>query len=376
MNSKTKRIVKYTVYSIGALALLGTCALALFLNGRQFGKMPEGARLERIKKSPNYKDGEFANQSPTTLMTGEKSQLQNIWEFMVNKVADLTPVRAIPTKNTVLTSLPLEDDLIVWLGHSSLFLQLDGKRIVVDPVLVSASPVSFVNKPFPGADRYTPSDIPPIDLLLLTHDHWDHLDYQTMLDLKDRIKSVVCPLGVGAHLEYWGFDPKLIQEVDWNETRQIDASIKLTALPARHFSGRGLTSNQTLWTAYMLQSSFGNLFLSGDTGYDIHFKAIKKQFPTIDFAVMENGQYNEDWNLIHMMPDDLVKAVDELRPTRFMTVHNSKYALARHAWYDPMQKIAQAAAENSLPVQTPQIGEVLLLQDSTQPFSNWWEVAE
>ncbi|KGE13460.1 MBL fold metallo-hydrolase [Sphingobacterium deserti] len=376
MTSKTRRIVKYTAFGIGTIALVGSCALAILLNGKQFGKLPEGARLERIRKSPHYIDGEFKNSSPTALMTGEKSRMQNLWDFMVKEVVDLIPAKDIPATKTTLSSLPLNDDLIVWLGHSSLFIQLDGKRIVVDPVLVSASPVSFINKPFLGTDNYKPSDIPPIDLLIITHDHWDHLDYQTMLDLKDRVKSIVCPLGVGAHLEYWGFDPDSIKEVDWNDTVDVDSSIKLTSLPARHFSGRGLTSNQSLWTAYMLQSSFGNLFLSGDTGYDTHFTEIKKQFQTIDFAVMENGQYNEDWNLIHLMPTDLTKAVDELKPKKFITVHNSKYALGRHAWQEPMQKIAQAAAENKLPLLTPRIGDVVLLRDSTQTFNNWWENAE
>ncbi len=373
MTLKRKRFFRYTAYAVGILVLLLGGAVIIFLNSSQFGKLPEGARLERIKQSPNYKNGSFENQSPTALMSSDKSLWQSTWEFLFNDVADLVPKMALPTEKTALASLPPAEDLLVWLGHSSLFLQLDGQRILVDPVLISASPVSFINKPFLGTDLFKPGDIPPIDLLLITHDHWDHLDYHSMLQLRERVKSVVCPLGVGAHLEHWGFHPDIIREVDWGEQFAVHKDITLTALPARHFSGRGLRSNQTLWTAYMLQSSLGNVFLSGDTGYDTHFQAIKQQFPQIDLAVIENGQYNEDWKYIHLLPQDLTKAIDDLQPTRFMTIHHSKFALGRHAWYEPLEKIADAAIANKLSLLTPKIGEVLYLRDTTQTFTRWWE---
>lgn len=373
MKPKTKKRIRLIAYiTVGSLLML-TLAVFLFLHTARFGKLPRGARLHKIEQSTHYVDGQFENLSPTTLFADDKSRIAGIWEFLVTEVKDLVPATPLPSVKTDLSALPLNEDLIVWMGHSTLYMHLDGKRILFDPVLISASPLPGINKAFPGTEIYRPDDIPAIDLLVITHDHWDHLDYNSMIALRDRVKAIVCPLGVGAHLSYWGFPPAIIRELDWNESSHPLQGIKLTALPARHFSGRGLTSNRTLWAGYMLQSSFGNILLSGDTGYDTHFQAIKKTFGTIDFAIMENGQYNEDWHQIHMLPEDLVTAINELKPTRFMTVHHSKYALARHPWYEPLDKIAAAAERHNYALQTPKIGEPLILNNSTQTFTRWWQ---
>jgi len=296
-----------------------------------------------------------------------------LWEFLFVKVKDLKPVEKIPAIKTDLKTLPSDEDLLLWLGHSSLYMQISGKRILIDPTLVSASPLPFVNGAFAGTDIYRPDDMPDIDYLIITHDHWDHLDYKTMLNLKGRTGKVICPLGVGAHLEYWGFDLSQIVELDWNDHIRLDEGIQLTALPARHFSGRGLNSNHSLWAGYMLQSPLGNIYVSGDTGYDMHFLKIKEQFGDIELAIMENGQYNEDWRYIHFIPEDLARAVKELQPKRVMTVHNSKYALGRHAWYEPLQKIEEASQSDSFALITPMIGEPVKLKDSAQTFTKWWK---
>lgn len=355
------------------LAVLLVLGVFLFMQHPMFGKNPAGERLERIKQSANYKDGKFHNQSPTQMLVSDKSKVRALWDFLFIQVKDLNPSKKLPAIKTDLKNLDLQEDVLVWMGHSSLYLQLNGKRILTDPVLVSASPVPFVNNAFPGTDIYHPEDMPDVDYLIITHDHWDHLDYKTMLNLKNRAGKVICPLGVGAHLEHWGFDPAIITELDWNEHLSLEEGLELTALPARHFSGRGLTSNHSLWAGYMLQTPAGNIYLSGDTGYDSHFKKIKEQFGTIDFAIMENGQYNDDWKYIHIIPEDLVTALEDLQPRRLMTVHNSKYALARHAWYEPMEKIAAIADKHSFNLITPKIGEPVRLKDSTQTFSRWWE---
>ncbi len=338
-----------------------------------FGKKPTGERLSRIQQSPNYRDGKFQNRQHTPQIATDKSMIRLLYEFLFQKVKDIKPATPLPFVRTDLKQLPAAAELLIWIGHSSLYIQTNGKKIMVDPVLLSASPVSFMNKPFEATNGYVPADIPDLDYLILTHDHWDHLDYQTVRALKDRIKQVVCPLGVGAHLEHWGFDPARIAELDWHDQLALDGGIRLTALPARHFSGRGLNGNKTLWTAYMLQSRSGNIFICGDTGYDTHFQEIKQQFGTIDFAIMENGQYHEDWAYIHMLPTDLEKAIKELAPKKVMTVHHSKFALGRHAWYEPLDNIARIAAENGFPLITPQMGEVVSLDDPQQTFSPWWK---
>ncbi len=373
MSLKFKEIFKKMIFGIIGLAVLLGLAVLIFLQHPMFGKQPEGERLERMKQSPNYRDGTFQNQSPTRMLLSDKSRVRLLWEFLFIKVKDLNPTRELPAVKTDLKNLAPDEDVLVWMGHSSLYLQINRKRILVDPVLVSASPVPFTNVAFPGTGIYHPEDMPDIDYLLITHDHWDHLDYKTMLNLKSRTGKVICPLGVGAHLEYWGFDPAVVTELDWNDYLQLDEGIRLTALPARHFSGRGLRSNHSLWAGYMLQGAPGNIYLSGDTGYDGHFREIKAQFGDIDLAIMENGQYNEDWRYIHVVPEDLVKAIEELQPKRLMTIHNSKYALGRHPWYEPMQKIAEASGLHSFNLITPMIGEPVMLNDSTQTFTKWWE---
>lgn len=359
---------------IGILLLLGA-ATVIVLNQASFGKLPSGARLERIRKSPNFKDGKFMNLHPTPLLADGKSILQ-VWIASLRQtVKDLRPAARIPSVKTDLKAFDSQENVLVWMGHSSLYLQISGKRILVDPVLVSASPFSFYNKAFKGSDSYTPDDVPEIDYLLLTHDHWDHLDYKTIIGIKDRVRQFICPLGVGAHLEYWGVRPDRIHEVDWKDSLQLDGPIKLTALPARHFSGRGLASNRSLWAGYMLQCPLGNVLISGDTGYDTHFQAIKKEFGTIDLAILENGQYNEDWKYIHIQPEELVRAIEDLRPRKVMTVHNSKYALGRHAWYEPLDKIYEASRQHHFDLITPKIGEPVHLDDTAQRFTKWWESA-
>lgn len=372
MKKRTKKIFKKMIIGILSVIVLIVVGGLLFLQHPMFGKLPDGERLERIKQSSNYQNNVFKNLSPTQTMVGNQSKITAFYKFFFEKVDDLRPAEKLPAIKTDLKNLPA-DDLLVWMGHSSLYMQLDGKKIAVDPVMISASPVSFINKAFDGANDYKPSDLPDLDYLIITHDHWDHLDYYTMIELKNRVKKIICPLGVGAHFEHWGFEVKNISELDWHDAVQLDENIKITALPARHFSGRGLTANRSLWAGYMLQtSSFGNIYLSGDTGYDVHFQQIKKEFGEIDFAVLENGQYNDSWKYIHIIPEDLEKAIKELQPKRLMTVHNSKFALAKHAWYEPLDKIRETADKNGFNLITPMMGETVILKDSTQTFKKWW----
>ena len=218
----------------------------------------------------------------------------------------------------------------------------------------------------------SPDDMPDIDVLIITHDHWDHLDYHTVKRLRERIARVVCPLGVGSHFEYWEFAPDRITELDWNESFAVDNSTTIHALPARHFSGRGLKRDRTLWASFMLETPKRNIFLSGDGGYGSHLAAIGQRFPKIDFAVIENGQYNADWRYIHLMPDLFSRAVADLHPQYVLTIHNSKFALARHPWNEPMTDAANSADRDLFTLLTPRIGEKVLL-DRPVPTERWWK---
>lgn len=354
----------------GILAL--SVAAVAFVNQPSFGRLPRGQRLERIKQSPNYRDGKFRNSAPTAVMVSDKSKISSLFDFLFRKVEDLHPESDLPTVKTDLKQFGYDEDMMVWLGHSSLFIQTNGERFLIDPTLVSASPVSFANKAFKGTERYMPDDMPNIDYLIITHDHYDHLDYKTVKRLKDRIGKVICPLGVGEHFEHWGFDKNSIIELDWNENLALDTEFIVHCLPARHFSGRGLSPDKTLWASFMLQTPSRNIYISGDGGYDTHFADIGRQFGRIDLAVLENGQYNEDWKYIHLMPGDLVNAAKDLSAKRLMTVHNSKYALGKHSWHEPLDNISKAAERDSLNLLTPMIGEPVYLNDTAQVFKKWW----
>lgn len=344
--------------------IVGIVAVAVivgfvFVNQPSFGRAPQGERLERIKKSPHYKDGEFRNLHSTMMMTSQKGRLGAFWGFLFKQETDLRPEKEIPVTKTDLSKISKDENVLVWFGHSSYFIQIDGKRILVDPVFCGASPVSFVNKPFKGADAYKPADMPEIDYLVISHDHWDHLDYETVMQLKNRVDKVVCPLGVGEHFEYWGFSPERIVELDWEEQALLDDGFRIHCLPARHFSGRGLARNRSLWASFLVTGSRRKVFIGGDGGYDTHFAEIGMRFPDIDWAILENGQYNEGWKYIHLMPGYMAAVARELKAAKILTVHHSKYALAAHPWDEPLKNARRMRDRDSLPVVIPQIGEVV-----------------
>ena len=361
MKKKQKRIIMITSSIILGIVALTAISAYLFLHSPQFGQLPKGERLQRILHSPNYRNGQFHNLQPTEMMTSRNNnRLQALWHFVADKKPNnLVPDAPIPAVKCDLRDISRNDDFIVWFGHSSYMLQLSGVRFLIDPVFYKASPVSFVNKPFPGTDIYKPSALPErIDYLIISHDHWDHLDYNTVTELRDRIGKVICPLGVGQHFEYWGFDPSKLVELDWNESSLLQQGFNAHCLPARHFSGRGLTANQTLWASFLIETPSLTVFIGGDSGYGPHFKEIGNKFQDIDLAILENGQYNEDWRYIHTMPRELGKEAQELGADTIITVHHSKYALARHPWNEPLLNELEAADQYRLNLIVLGIGKV------------------
>ena len=330
------------LFYIFVLFVLGVTA---FVNQKSFGKIPQGKRLELIKKSPNYKNGQFQNELPTTVMTGKEGMLKATWNFLTDKPKNTEPSQIVPSVKTDLTKLSRDKDFIVWFGHSSYLLQVDGKRILVDPVFIQGSPVNFINKPYSGTDLYKPQDMPDFDFLVISHDHWDHLDYFTIKQLKGKIKEIVVPLGVGEDFEYWKFDSNKINELDWYTDKEIDG-VKFYCLPARHFSGRSFFRNKTLWASFVVEFPNGKtVYIGGDSGYGPHFKLIGEKFHNIDLAILENGQYNQDWNKIHTMPEELGIEMQELNAKKYVTVHHLKYTLSKHSWDDPLNAEINAAKD-------------------------------
>lgn len=356
-----------------AIAII-TISIYTFMLQTKFGSKPAGQRLHSIQASANYRKGQFQNLSLTPQLTEGASFASVLREFMFGKKPRKKPSQPLPSVKTDLLQLRKEEDVLVWMGHSSYFMQVDGKTILVDPVLSGhASPLSFTTKSFAGADIYTTDDIPEIDFLFISHDHWDHLDYDTIKKLQPKIKTIITGLGTGAHFERWGFNKNIIIEKDWNKTATLANGFTVTVTPARHFSGRTFTRNKAIWASFVLQTPTHKIFIGGDSGYDTHFKTIGQQHGPFDLAILECGQYDKNWKYIHMMPEETVQAAQDLQAKKLLAVHWGKFTLANHAWDDSIIRVHKAATENGMPLLTPMIGEQVNIDDSTQKFSAWWQ---
>jgi L-ascorbate metabolism protein UlaG (beta-lactamase superfamily) len=365
------RLLKKTLLILLAIVALLSLATALFMQHKTFGKHPAADRQERILRSPHYKNGSFQNVYPTEV-TLKSTSTWKILKDYVNKPALATPPKALPSVKTDLGQLKDDTPTIVWFGHSSYLIKHKGVRILVDPVFSgNASPVSFFGKSFPGSDVYGTSDFDSIDLLILSHDHYDHLDYQTIRELAPKVKAFYTPLGVGAHLEHWGVPAGKITELDWWEQHVSQEGIGLRATPARHFSGRGFSRGKTQWSSFVLQLPGYRLFLGGDSGYDDTFKTIGQKYGPFDVALLEAGQYGDDWPYIHMLPEQTVQAALDLKAKVLLPVHWAKFLLANHDWNEPVRRVVARAHEKNLRVTTPLIGEAVVL-DSIYPATEWW----
>ena len=364
------------------------------------GKAPAGARLERMRRSPNYKGDRFENLVPTEVTLKGTSFFKMLKEYR-NRPPDTAPPVRVPSVRTDLRTLPDEGVWVVWFGHSSYLLKVEGVTILVDPVFSgNASPVSLFAKAFPGTEVYGVEEMPEIDVLLLTHDHYDHLDYRTVKRLAPGVRWVCTSLGVGAHLEYWGVAAEKIVELDWWESWSFAGdeggdgaagALTLMAAPARHFSGRGFKRGGTLWSSFVLKGRGHSLYLGGDSGYEQHFREIGERYGPFELAILECGQYGKNWPFIHMMPEQTVQAALDLWAAALMPVHWGKFTLALHPWDEPVRRVTAAFAEVSageasaggvlageagkgLRLATPLIGEPVKV-GGPYPVARWWDIS-
>ena len=359
--------MKATIIILGILALLVMAAVVV-LQHPAFGRRVSVERRARIEASPNWRDGMFRNQVPTPQFTGNHNTLKALWTMLTRRDSNRVPAQPLPAVKTDLRSLPKDKDWFVWFGHSSYLFQLGGKRFLVDPLLKMEFPASLMLKPFAGTDIYSPDDMPDIDCLIITHEHWDHLDYATLRDLRPKVRHAVCPLGVAEYLEYWKYDPSIISEMDWGDIQVIDPNnaeeaYSIYCLPSRHFSNRFLGKpNQTLWAAFVVADAEKNVYIGGDGGYDERFREAHEQFGHIDLAVMENGQYNSNWANIHLLPQDLEQAISDLQAEQVITVHHDKFALSTHAWSEPDSVARSIAERNAVRLLDQPIGTVIYFE--------------
>lgn len=358
----------------GVAAFSGAVAggAGIFLHRPAFGAVPE--ETPAFLRSPHYRDGVFHNTLPTPLITdGSTFAGAVIRSFFARRDRPIPPA-PLPTVRVDPGALDRSRDLVVWFGHSSFLVQMGGFRFLLDPVFSPyASPFSFSNRAFPGTTPCAVADIPPVDCVLISHDHWDHLDYPTIMALKDRIALVVCPLGVGAHFRHWGFPAQAIREGDWGEALDLGRGVRVHVTESRHYSGRTLIRDRTLWGGFLVEAGGRTLYYSGDGGYGPHFAAMGKAFGGVDFALLDCGQYNIRWCHTHMMPEEAVRAAEDLGARAVIPAHVGKFALARHPWDEPFRRMVAASRGRSFRLLTPRIGEPVDISGSLPTFSRWWE---
>ena len=357
------------------ITLVFAIIIAFFLIMRQpqFGKKPSGKRLQRILQSPNYQNGAFQNRSPTPQLAENTNMTKVVLRFLFGNIDRKIPKQKFNFEKTNLKSINPDENVFIWFGHSSYFIQVDGKKILVDPIFSGhASPFSFTGKSMPGTDIYSAEDMPQLDYLIITHDHWDHLDYETVKKLNPKVDKVITGLGTGEHLEYWNYEPAKIIELDWEENFDLGNGFKIYCETSRHFSGRSLKRDQSIWASFALITPTHKIYIGGDSGYDSHFKKIGEKFGGFDLAILETGQYNQDWKYIHMIPAEQLQAMNDLMAKRMIPVHHSKFVLATHPWDEPLKKITEKNIEN-LRILTPKIGEKTYWEDDSKTYEKWWE---
>ncbi|RUT33516.1 MBL fold metallo-hydrolase [Paenibacillus zeisoli] len=365
------------MYVVSAILILIMIVYLYILLHPIFGGKPSPQSLEHINRSKNRLKGKFVNLIETSVDHSLKGNLSILIDMIKGGPGrrPRNPLNVVPYSPS---PGPSSEAKVTWFGHSALLLELDGKRIFLDPMLGRApSPT-----PIAGGKRYSDKlpceaeDLPELDAVILSHDHYDHLDYVTILKLRDKVRRFFVPLGVAAHLERWGVSPERIEEYDWWEEAEFEG-IRLVCTPARHFSGRSLTSNTTLWCSWVLHGEQARIFYSGDSGYGPHFAEIGAKYGPFDLTLMECGQYDQRWASIHMMPEQTVQAHLDVRGAVMMPIHWAGFTLALHPWTEPVERAGREAAKREVEMITPRIGETVMVggkQERVQ--TTWWRQAE
>lgn len=338
----------------------------------QFGGKVNSENTARYEKSKNWKDGKFENLLETKMEFSFQEMPKLLYkQFFDTKGRNPKAPIPIETFDKEAFLAASDEPKFIWFGHSVLLLRWMNKTILIDPMLgPNASPIApFATKRFSENTLDLIDQFPEIDLLLMTHDHYDHLDLDSIQKLKSKTKKWFVALGVARHLESWGVQAGDIQEFDWWDNADFEG-IHFTFTPSRHFSGRGISDRaKSLWGGWVMKSEKHNLYWSGDGGYGDHFKEVGEKFGPFDFGFMECGQYNEQWHQIHMYPEECVQAGKDAGVKKALPVHWSGFALAQHHWKDPIKRFTQAAEKETLEVSTPQMGAIITINT---PTTSWW----
>jgi len=337
------------------------------------GAAPTGDRLRRMREAPQWKNGVFVNARPVRMM--EASRTPSVMRAWWESRATREPREELPIFDDTARVLaaPTDGLRVTWLGHSTNLVEIDGARFLTDPVFCErASPSQAFG---PRRFHRVPMSLdalPRLDAILLSHDHYDHLDFSTMRALASSTVPIVTALGVGAHLEAWGIAQERIVELEWwEETRFGDVCV--VATPSQHFSGRSMNDrNRTHWMSFSVVGPRHRAFFSGDTGYSTVFEEIGRRIGGFDVAMLEVGAYHEAWGDIHLGPENAERVFAMLDARTFLPVHWSTFALGPHAWDEPGEQLARKAESSTLPLLTPRIGEPIMPRASTSHLRAWW----
>ncbi len=329
----------------------------------------------RIENSPQFKDGIFVNvnhwEEPPV-----SEWIKTSWDFLVTD-NNRKPKIDLPRVEADLDNFHQKNDHslnVTWLGHSTLLINIDGHRIITDPVFEKS--VSIVGPSrFNGDLPFNPDDLGEVDAVLISHDHYDHLNKRSIQMLASKTNRFFVPLGVGNRLKKWNIPDEKITELDWWDEVKIGKTLTLASTPAQHFSGRGINDrNKTLWTSWVVISSNHRLYFSGDSGYFDGFRQIGEKYGPFDITFLECGAYNKKWHFVHMFPEETVQAHVDLKGKILHPIHWGTFDLSLHAWYDPMKRMAEAAKREGIELATPIVGETTVLNDHI-PQNHWWDMA-
>lgn len=374
-NRKWTGYLKKTVLVIISLVVIGIIAGLLFMSFHPvFGGTPDAEQQEVYEELENYENGRFVND--TELEQGmDLSSLITLIRDWVDRRSNRIPQEKVPVMTPDWEMISGEEDSLTWLGHSNFLLSIDEQVILVDPVFDDmVSPLSFI-----GSRRFTEDifhlieELPTIDAVFITHDHYDHLDYQSILALKEKTEHFFVPLGVDAHLREWGIEEEDITAMNWWEEVEWQG-LNIAAVPARHYSNRTLFgANRTLWSGWVISGEEMNLYISGDSSYGDHFVEIGEVYGPFDLTLMEGGQYDHRWSDSHMFPEEAVQAHLDAQGDVMMLMHWGAFSLAVHDWNEPIIRALEAAEELGVQMIAPQIGETVQIKNLDLTITPWWE---
>lgn len=344
------------------------------MRSKQFGGKLSQDWIRQYEQSPHWQSGEFRNLFRTAIEPDWRSIPGILYRQIKGHNAG-TPSQPLAIQQFDKSAFLQETEKakFIWYGHSVILMRLQNQTILIDPMLGgNASPIAPIKtKRFSDNTLALIDDLPEIDLIVLTHDHYDHLDFDSIQKLKGKTKRYFVALGIKRHLIAWGVDKDLITEFDWWQTQPFE-NMHISFTPTQHSSGRGLSSlAKCLWGGWVFKTDEERIWFSGDGGYGAHFVEIGKQFGTFDLAFMECGQYNHDWHQLHLFPNESVQAACDAQARAAMPIHWAGFKLSyQHAWYEPPTEFLTYAHQRNLPVLTPQLGEIFSVDSTTH---KWWE---